>query len=150
MKGQYLDKKINDIDTQINQKRSDNEIISKSTTEINTDLDCTIYEDKIKEIDNFNYNNFCTAQVYGTLTPTTLNKIEEYNSCVKNQKLINENEKLIYSNLLNNCQIYNDLQNRLVQAKFDNNVELINELEKEIFETQTRINLETQRGSEFY
>lgn len=144
-----LDKKIVDIDSQIQQKRSDNIVISQATTEINTDLDCTIYENKIKELNNFNYNDFCTTQVYGTLTPNSLNKNEEFSSCINKQKLINEKEILVYNNLLINCQTYNDLQSRLVQAKFDNNSVLINELEKEIFETQIRINLETQRGSEF-
>jgi hypothetical protein len=144
-----LDKKIVDIDNQIQQKRSDNIIISQSTTEINTNLDCTVYESKIKELNDFNYNSFCSTQVYGTSEFNSLNKIEEFNSCVSIQKLTNQNEILVYNSLLVNCQSYNNLQGRLVQAKFQNNTPLISELEKEIFQTQTKINLETQKGSEF-
>ena len=144
-----LDEKIIDIDNQIQQKRSDNIIISQSTTEINTDLDCTVYTTKLKGLNNFDYNSFCSTQVYGTSKVNTLDKIEEFNSCVSRQKLSNEKEIIVYNNLLVNCQIYNDLQSRLVQAQFENNSVLISELEKEIFQTQTRINLETQAGSEF-
>jgi len=144
-----LDKKIIDIDEQIQQRKSDNIIIAQATTEISTNLDCTTYSIKIKELNDFNYNGFCSTQVYGASRLNSLNKINEFNSCVNTQKLINENELLVYNNLLINCQTYNDLQNRLIQAKFENNTVLINELNREIFQTQTRINLETQKGSEF-
>jgi len=144
-----LDVKINERADKIKEKESDNQVISKSTTEINTNLDCTIYDVKIKELDNFNYNNFCTLQVYGTISSTKLNKNDEFNNCVSVQKLKNENEKIIYNDLLKNCQTSNGLQGKLVKAKFENDGNLITTLEKEVFITQTRINLLTQRGSEF-
>ena len=144
-----LDIKLKDVDDQINSKRSDNQVIAQATTEINTNLDCTVYETKIKDLNNFDYNSFCTLQVYGTSSPNSLNKIEEYNSCITTQTLENENEKLIYTDLLENCVLNNSLQKQLKQAEFEKNSNLINEIESEIYKTQTKINNLTIEGSKF-
>ena len=137
------------INNEIDSKKSDNLVISQATTKISTNLDCGVYEDKIKDINNFNYKTFCTLQVYGTLAPTSTTKIKQYNNCVTTQTLINEEQKLLYTDLLKNCTLNNNLQLQLTQAKFDNNTVLTSEIEKEIFETETKINTLTQESSKF-
>jgi hypothetical protein len=134
-----LDIKIADINGIIDGKRSDNLVITQATTTIQTELDCGVYEDKIKEINNFNYKSFCTS--------TT--KTNEYDNCVTTQTLINEEQKLLYTELLKNCTLNNSLQTQLTKAKFDNNSGLIGELQKQIFVTETKIDTLTKSGSKF-
>ena len=134
-----LDIKITDINGIIDGKRSDNLVISQATTTIQTELDCGVYEDKIKEINNFNYKSFC-----GSTTKTN-----EYDNCVTTQTLINEEQKLLYTELLKNCVLNNSLQTQLTKAKFDNNSTLISEIQKQIFETETKIDTLTKSGSKF-
>ena len=144
-----LNLELKRLNNEIDVRNSENLTISQATTKINTNLDCTVYEDKVKEIDSFNYKNFCTTQVYGTSRVNSLTKIDEYNKCVSDQKLINQKQKIIYNDLLENCVLFNNLQLQLSNAKFDNNTDLINITEKDIFVTQTKINTLTQEGSKF-
>ena len=141
--------KMSDINNEINSKISDNLIIDKATTEISLELDCTVYQDKLNDLDRYDYKTFCNIQVYGNSTPNTLDKITQYNECVSKQTLINQEEKLIYTDLLENCQLYNTLNTQLTQARFENNSNLINELERQIFEVEVRINVLTIEGKNF-
>ena len=141
--------KLSNINNEINTKISDNLIIAKSTTQNSLELDCTIYQDKLNELETFDYKTFCNLQVYGDPQPNTLDKIKQYNECVSNQTTINEEEKLIYTNLLGNCQLYNSLNVKLSQAKFENDNDLIILLKRQIFEVESRINVLTQEGKNF-
>jgi hypothetical protein len=134
-----LDVKIAGINSEIESKESDIIVIKQATTKVSTNIDCGIYENKISEINDFNYKSFCS--------PFTSTK--QYNKCVSTQRVINEDQKLIYEELLNNCKLNNNLQLQLTNAKFENNTVLINTLNKEIFETQSRINILTQKGVKF-
>ena len=134
-----LEVKILDIDNEIESKRNDDLVISQAITTISTNLDCGVYENKIREIDNFDYRTFCLSST----------KNNQYTNCVRTQTLINEEQKLLYTDLLENCRLNNSLQPQLTKAKFDNNSELISVLQKQIFETETKIDTLTKEASKF-
>ena len=128
------------VETQINQKNSQIDVINKALSDVTLPLDCKIYEDKITEIDSFNVDGYCKAQVYGVKKEITLSDGNLYKNCVKleNQRL--QSEKNIYVDLLNNCNGINLLEQKLVNAKFQNNQKSINSLIKEIGVGQKNIN----------
>ena len=130
--------KISDINNVIESKKEDGIVISQAITAIETKLDCGVYENKLKEINNFNYKSFCSSD-----TKT------QYRNCVNAQTLINQEQKILYTDLLENCRLNNSLQSQLTKAKFDNNSELINILQKEIFITETKIDTLTKGGAKF-
>jgi len=134
-----LEVKIGTIDSEITTKESDILVIKQATTKISANLDCGVYEGKITEINNFNYKSFCSS----------FTNIKQYNKCVSTQRVINEDQKLIYTELLSNCTLNNNLQLQLTNAKFENNTELISVLNKEIFTTKTRIDTLTKEGDSF-
>ena len=131
--------KISGINIVIDGKTSDNLVISQAITTISTNLDCGVYENKIKEINNFNYKSFCRSST----------KTNQYSNCVSTQTLINQEQKILYTDLLENCKLNNNLQLQLTKAKFDNNSELIGVLEKQIFVTETKIDTLTKEGGKF-
>ena len=128
------------VETQINQKNSQIDVINKALSDVTLPLDCKIYEDKITEIDSFNVDGYCKAQVYGVKKEITLSDGNLYKNCVKleNQRL--QSEKNIYVDLLNNCNGINLLEQKLVNAKFQNDQKSINSLNKEIGVGQKNIN----------
>ena len=129
---------LDDLQNQIEQKSSDNITIQKASNQIDNQLDCSIYELKIKEINNFDYNGYCNSNILPT--GNKLTDSELYNNCVKTKTLENEELKKTYNQLLTECNNVNTLNEQLVNAKFDNNSVLVNELEKEIVESETKIN----------
>jgi len=128
------------VETQINQKNSQIDVINKALSDVTLPLDCKIYEDKISEIDSFNVDGYCTAQIYGNKKQITLRDRDLYNNCVKleNQRL--QSEKSVYVELLNNCNRFNILEQELVNAKFRNDQKSINSINTQIGVTQENIN----------
>ena len=71
-----LEVKILDIDNEIESKRNDDLVISQAITTISTNLDCGVYENKIREIDSFDYRTFCLSST----------KNNQYTNCVRTKK----------------------------------------------------------------
>jgi len=140
--------KLQEVNNAISEKESENLIIQKAITNVDNSLDCSIYENKINEINNFDYKNYCNSIVYGTLTNDGT-KTKEYDSCVSSKIAENEKQKLIYSDLLNLCITKNQLNEQLVKAKFDNNLVLVSELEKQIQSVTEKINTLTTDANNF-
>jgi hypothetical protein len=129
---------LDDIQTQIEQKSSDNIVIQNATNQIDNQLDCSVYQTKIKEIDNFDYTSYCNSNIVPTGNKLTDNKL--YNSCVSSKRLENEELKKTYNQLLTECNNVNTLNVALTNAKFENNTVLVNELENQILESENKIN----------
>jgi hypothetical protein len=125
---------------EVTQKTNDNVIIQKSLTNVNVPLDCTVYETKLVELRNFNYNTYCNSIVYGSPNINDGTKNEEFNSCIKSKTLENQNEIILYSNLLQNCQLENSLNEQIKTAKFDNNQKLVGVLETQLSDVKNEIN----------
>ena len=134
-----LTSNINDINDSISQKESTNTEIRKALTNVNTDLDCSVYEVNIKQIDNFNYTQYCNTIVYNGGTNDGTKNVD-YNNCISSKTNENNSEKLIYSQLLELCILKNQLSGQLVNAKFENNLVLVSTLEKQIQEINIKIN----------
>ena len=134
-----LSTNINDINNIIGEKESTNTEIRKALTNVNGDLDCSVYEDNIKQIDNFNYKQYCNTIVYNGGTNDGTKNVD-YNNCISSKTIENNSEKLIYSQLLELCILKNQLSEQLVKAKFDNNLVLVSTLEKQIQEINIKIN----------
>ena len=135
-----LQTEINNIENQIQQKNSDNVIIEKALTNVDNPLDCTVYENELTELRNFNYTTYCNTTVYGGPDLNNGTKQTEYNNCISSKTLENQNEEVLYSQLLENCQLKNSLETQLRNAKFENDTELVNELEKQIQDVTENIN----------
>ena len=135
-----LQKQINDIENQIQQKNSDNVVIEKALTNVDNPLDCTVYENQLTELRNFNYTTYCNTIVYGSPDLNNGTKQTEYNNCVTSKTLENQNEEVLYSQLLEDCRLKNSLETQLRTAKFENDTELVNELEKQIQDVTENIN----------
>jgi hypothetical protein len=135
-----LQKQINDIENQIQQKNSDNLVIEKALTNVDNPLDCTVYENQLTELTNFNYTTYCNTTVYGSPDLNNGTKQTEYNNCITSKTLENQNEEVLYSQLLEDCRLKNSLETQLRSAKFENNTELVNELEKQIQDVTENIN----------
>ena len=129
---------IDSLLNEINTKNSDNIVIQKSTNQIDTSLDCSIYEEKIKEINNFDYDSYCKSNIVNL--GDKLNLSEQYNSCKTNKIVENEVLKKNYNQLFNDCNNINTLNSQLTQAKIENNQVLINQIENEILELENNIN----------
>ena len=140
-------KLIQTTDT-ISQKESDIVILQKSLTNVNTSLDCSVYENKIKELKSFDYFNYCTVIVYGN-QKNDGSKNEEYNNCISSKTIENEEQIVIYSQLFSDCVSVNQLNDQLVSAKFENNLVLITELEKQIQDLTTNINTLTTNANSY-
>ena len=132
--------KIRTLENEIALKNSDNVVISKALTNVDNPLDCSVYENKIVELRNFDYKTYCNTVVYGSPSTNDGTKTEEYNSCVKSKTLENQNEEVIYSQLFASCNEKNQLEVQLTNAKFENNQEQINTLQTQIFEIEQTIN----------
>ena len=135
-----LNGEINDIQNKIAQKNYDNNIIEKALTNVNNPMDCTVYDNKITELNNFNYNTYCNTIVYGSPNINNGTKQIEYNSCITSKTLENQNELVLYSQLLEDCKLKNSIEIQLKNAKFDNNVELVTELETQLNDVNNHIN----------
>lgn len=139
---------INDINNTITQKESVNSSINKALTNINTELNCSVYENSIRELDNFNYQEYCNSIVYnGGINDGK--KITEFNNCVTLKTQENNQQKLIYTELLNLCISKNQTNEQLVKSKFDNNTVLTSTLEKEIQDINVKINELTTNANSF-
>ena len=125
---------------EIDLKNSDNTIIEKALTNVNIPLDCTIYESKLVELRNFNYSTYCNTIVYGTPNNNDGSKNSDFEGCVKNKTFENQNETVLYSNLLENCQLENSLTEQIKRAKFDNNQKLIDLLGGQLSDVKNTIN----------
>jgi len=134
-----LTEQITIIDKEISKLNEDNNVIQKALSDVNNPVDCTIYSDKIKEIDTFDYNSHCNNIVYGSNTNDG-SKQEEYEACISNKTLENQKLRVTYSSLLILCNDKNNLEQQLVQAEFENNLELINLLNSELYEVNVDIN----------
>lgn len=128
------------IDSQITEKNSQIEVINKALSNATLPLDCKIYEDKINEINTFDVDSYCKAQVYGNTKTINTRDRELYNNCVKTENARLSSEKTVYSNLLYNCQQNNYLEEQLVVAKFENQKEVENTLVKDINVVKENIN----------
>jgi hypothetical protein len=128
------------IDSQITEKNSQIEVINKALSNATLPLDCKIYEDKINEINTFDVESYCKAQVYGNTKTINTRDRELYNNCVKTENARLSSEKTVYSNLLYNCQQNNYLEEQLVVAKFENQKEVENTLVKDINVVKENIN----------
>ncbi len=135
-----IEKSTTLITNEINQKSGDNLIIQKALTNVNTPLDCTVYENTLTELRNFDYNSYCNTIVYGSPDINDGTKTEEYNNCIKSKTLENQNNEVINSQLLESCRLKNSLEQQLISAKFENNLTLVNKLEKQINEINQNIN----------
>jgi len=131
---------ISQIEGDIQLKSSDNIVIEKAITNVENPLDCTVYETQLTELRNFNYNTYCNTIVYGNPNTNDGTKQTEYNSCVSTKTLENQNEQVLYSQLLEDCRTKNSLEVQLKNAIFENNVELVATLEKQINEINVNIN----------
>ena len=134
-----LTEQITIIDKEISKLNEDNNVIQKALSDVNNPVDCTIYSDKIKEIDTFDYNSHCNNIVYGSNTNDG-SKQEEYEACTSNKILENQKLRVTYSSLLSLCNDKNNLEQQLVQVEFENNLELINLLNSELYEVNVDIN----------
>jgi hypothetical protein len=135
------------LDDIINSKTSDNTIISKSLTEVDSTLDCSVYENKIIQLNNFDYKTYCNSNVETIKDPSI--RYEEYQSCIKTKTSENENQKVIYSQLLVLCNDKNKLESQLVTANFQNNNVLVSELEDQIVDINSSINTLTNSAISF-
>ena len=126
----------NDID----EKNSDNTIIEKALTNVNTPTDCTVYENKLTEIRNFDYSFYCNSVVYGGGNLNNGSKQSEYNHCISSKTIENQNDEVVYSQLLSDCRRKNSIEIELINAKFENNQPLIDELEKQLNDVNQDIN----------
>jgi len=134
-----LTSNINDLKNTIGEKESTNIVIRKALTSVNSDLDCSIYEVSIKEIDNFNYKEYCNTIIYnGGINDGSKNV--DYNNCVSTKTIENSEQKLVYSELLNSCILKNQLNSQLVNSKFENNQVLTTTLENQIQQLNVKIN----------
>ena len=131
---------ITKLQEELNQKQSDNTVINKALTNVNNPLDCSVYEDKLTELNNFDYYSYCNSIVYGNSNFNDGTKQTEYESCIKSKTIENENDKITYNKLLNDCNSKNNIETQLKVAKFDNNVNLITELQKQLNDVNTEIN----------
>jgi len=134
-----LTKQITTINNEINKLNEDNTVIQKALSDVNNPVDCTIYSNKIKEIDTFDYNSHCNNIVYGSNTNDG-SKQREYEACITSKTLENQKLRVTYSSLLSLCNEKNNLEQQLVQAEFENNQELINLLNRELYEINVSIN----------
>ena len=100
-----LEKEINDIANQIQQKNSDNTVIEKALTNVDNPLDCEVYQNQLTEIRNFNYSTYCNTVVYGDPNLNNGTKQNEYDNCVTSKTLENQNEEVLYSQLLEDCNL---------------------------------------------
>ncbi len=131
---------ISEIEGVIQLKSSDNVVIEKAITNVENPLDCTVYENQLTELRNFNYNTYCNTIVYGNPNVNDGTRQSEYNSCVSSKTLENQNEEVLYSQLLEDCRSKNILEVQLKNAKFENDVQLITTLESQINEINVNIN----------
>ena len=134
------------ITDEITSLNNDNNVIQKALSDVNNPIDCTVYSDKIKEIDTFDYQSYCNNIVYGSNTNDGT-KQSEYEFCVLQKTKENESLKVTYTSLLNYCNQKNSLTQQLNQAKFENNTELINYLENELIEVNKQINTLTEEAN---
>jgi hypothetical protein len=139
---------LDTINQNITLKESQNTAIQKALTNVDNNLDCSVYENKIKEIDNFDYKTYCTSIVYET-SVNDGSKNSEYNRCVESKTIENNAQKLDYSVLFTLCVKKNELNQQLVVAKFENNFVLVTELEKQILEISEKINTVTTSENNF-
>jgi hypothetical protein len=127
-----IDDEIRKIDEEIETKNSDNTAIRQSLGGVQTTQDCTVYEETLKQLNNFNVESFCRNQNSKRVSDGG----EMFNSaqqdCIRTKTLSINEDKKIYSELLNLCNENNELNNRLVIAKNQNNQVQIDLLEKSI------------------
>jgi hypothetical protein len=135
-----LREEISNLENEIVLKNSDIIVIEKALTNVNNPLDCTVYDNKLTELRNFNYRTYCNSIVYGSPTVNNGTKQSEYNSCISSKTLENQNEQLLYSELSSDCKRKNTLEQQIKEAKFDNNQTLVTQLEKELDEVNKNIN----------
>ena len=65
-----------------------NNIIEKALTSVDNPLDCTVYENQLTELRNFNYNTYCNTIVYGSPNLNDGTKQKEYNNCISSNHRI--------------------------------------------------------------
>ena len=139
---------IQEINNVIAQKQESNVIIEKALTNVNTNLDCSVYENTIKELKNFDYVSYCNTIIYGD-SINDGSKNNEYSSCISSKTKENQDQIIIYSQLFESCVLKTQLTDQLVKAKFDNNTVLITELEKQIQDLSNTINTLTTDVNNF-
>ena len=143
-----ITEEIINITNKITSLNEDNIVIQKALSDVNNPLDCSVYSDKIKDIDDFDYKSYCNNIVYGNnINDGT--KQKEYEFCIAQKTKDNENLKVTYSSLLNYCNEKNTLTKQLEVAKFENNLVQIDYLEKQIIDTNNRINELTEQANSF-
>ena len=135
-----LNEQILLIENDISKKSGDNIIIEKAITNVDNPLDCSVYQNKINEIRNFDYNSYCNSLIYGDINSNDGTKQNEFNVCISTKTLENQNEELLYSQLLEDCFTKNRLNEELNKAKFDNNQTLISEIESQLLDVNNDIN----------
>jgi hypothetical protein len=143
-----LKNSILEINNEIAEKQESNVIIEKALTNVNTNLDCSVYENTIKELKNFDYVSYCNTIIYGdSINDGT--KTKEYSNCVSSKTKENQDQIIVYSQLFESCVLKTQLTDQLVKAKFDNNTVLITELEKQIQDLSNTINTLTTDVNNF-
>lgn len=130
---------INSINDTIKNKEDINTIIKKALTNVSTDLNCSVYENNINAINEFDYKEYCNTIVYVNGVNDG-SKNNEYQNCIVSKTKENEEQKLTYVKLLNLCLLNNELTEELAVAKFNNNKVLINTLENELESISIKIN----------
>ncbi len=146
-----LTEEINTLKSQLNLKNSDNNVINRALTNVNNPIDCVVYENKLTELRNFNYKNYCNTIVYGNQSSNNGTKQNEYEYCTTSKTIENQKEIVTYSRLFEDCKQKNILEEKLVNAKFNNNKEEISQIEKEIITLNQEINTltsELENGNE--
>jgi len=135
-----LNRKVDDLDTQIQTKENDNSAIKQSLTETSPTTDCSVYEETLKQLNNFDVDSFCKTQTNQRRQSGVEEFNTAYNDCVKQKTASIEEDKKTYSLLLNKCRENNEFNEKLIEAKNQNNQVKIDLYEKEIQNTQKQIN----------
>ena len=140
-----IDEQILKIDQEITTKNNDNSAIRQSLGDVEPSTDCTVYEETIKQLNNFNVESFCRNENKDRVRQGTEIYNTAYQSCVRTKTMsINEDIKT-YTQLLETCNQNNELNNKLSVAKNQNNQVKIDLFENEIKNNNEKINTLTNK-----
>lgn len=140
---------ITQVNNEIIQKENENLSINTVQTNIQQPLDCTVYQNKLYELNNFDVSNYCKSNLNTSSYSDKINSITEYNDCVSSKNLEIEQQKILYNRLLQDCLSNNVLNDTLTVSKNENNSTMETIAQHQLEDVQQNIDNTTKEASKF-
>jgi len=132
-------REVRDLDKQINDIVEVTTAIDSVKEENLPKIDCNLYQDQIKIIENFNIEEFCRNQTNNVSdNPDVV--FTAYNTCLSNKKMELGKELKKYQELFQNCVKSNVISDELSKAEANNDIVTKNRLNSEYDITLDKLN----------